>query len=274
LKLQSLSFCCLALILVALPAVAIAAEGPTVAIPAKKASTSGRLLLPFFLVDTTSSDGTNTFFSVRNTSSQAVDILVSYYASDRPANPFHTEPVTLTGKRLLPFSVATVPNLVVDGDGFARGFAIIETIADETTLYGDYFQLTPNEGFASGFRLPNIDPDSLDNDLCSVHSIRFLSGGVFDDTQLTFWFDAQEAPDPDTPVASYAVYSEAGGDPVFVTEIYSEEVAFQRAASALTQIIPTPRGALEIQLEGTGYVAATLSALGLYSVGIEATCLD
>ncbi len=272
---RSLLACCLIPLLI--PCALAAAEEPDAApraeaVSTKKAVASTRLLLPFFLVDTTQANGADTFFSVRNETTQQEKIRVSYYASDRPSNPLFVDPVTLPGKRLRQFRVSLAPNLLADDDGFARGFVIIEATSENAVIQGDYYQLTPNQGFASGFRLLNVEPTGS-NDLCSLLTIRFLSGGAFDDTDLTFWIDSAQQPDGETPVASYAIYNEAGVLR-FASDLYATEVAFRRTAAELTSIVPTSFGVLEIQFADglNGHVTATLSALGLYSVGVEAVC--
>lgn len=268
--------CCLILT----PCALAAQEGVTAprggSVSIKKAQTSTRLLVPYFLVDTTQADGTDTFFSVRNETTQMTEVTVSYYKSDRPSNPFFTDDtVILAGNSLQQFRVSLADNLVADGDGFARGYVIIEATSKNAAIQGDYYQITPNQGFASGFRLVNIDPTSGAYDPCSVLTVRFLSGGAFDSTELTFWIDSAEQPQGDTPVASYSVYNQAGqwrG----TYDLFADEVAFRRTATQLTSSNPTGFGALVIQfVDGmAGHVTATLSALHLYSVGVEGVCRD
>ena len=215
----------------------------------KKASPTSRLILPFFEVDMTRSDGANTFFSVRNEISQERDITVSYYASDQPnvAQNDGDEPITLQPKELRQFVVSNQTSLLTDADGFARGYVVIETTSGEAVIQGEYFQINPAEKFASGFRLLNGDPASENYDLCSVFTIRFMSGGAFDDTEIKIFLDTTELPDPDVPVASYNIYNQQG-DLTYFSEIYVEDVAFKSLAADLTAPVPTPFGVMEIQL--------------------------
>lgn len=274
-KARHLLACCLILAPCALAAQEPDVGSYAVSVSSKKAEASAHLLVPFFFVDTTQAEGADTFFSVRNETSVAVKITVSYFASDRPTNPFFVETLTLPAKRLRQFRVSLAENLAPDGDGFARGYVIIDAASEDAVIQGDYYQITPNQGFASGFRLVNVDTTSQANDLCSVVSVRFLSGGAFDSTALTFWIDSPEQPDGETPVATYAVYNEAGVLR-FAADIYASEVAFRRTSAELTSIIPTGFGVLEIQFADgiSGHVTATLSALNLYSVGVEGVCRD
>ena len=255
---------------------AVSAAAPDGGPAVKRAGTSARLLVPFFEVDMSNPFGASTFFSVRNEILQPVDVLITYYATDRPQSPLHFDPVTLPPKKLQPVDIRSIPNLLVDDDGLARGYVIIETVSGEAVIQGEYFQITPDESFATGSRLVDIDPQSADNDLCSVFTIRFLNGGGFDGgTVFTFWLDLDVAPQ-DTPVLSYEVYNEAGERRFFVANVPANQVAFRRPASELVSIIPTNFGAVEIQLvDGIqGHVSATMSALGRYSVGLEAVCRD
>ena len=110
--------CCLLAMLTGIAATPASAAQP----PAKRAVAVGRLLLPLFEVDMTDPDGPSTFFSVRNETTQPVDVRISYHAADRPQTSLHTATVTLSGKQLRSFNVRAVPNLLLDSDGFARGF--------------------------------------------------------------------------------------------------------------------------------------------------------
>ncbi len=269
--------CCLLTILAGIATPPEPSAGlPAAGVSAKRGGTAARLLLPYFEADMAGNPPlTRTLFAVRNEINQPVDVRISYYATDRPQSPLHSETVTLTGKRVLAVDVRSKPNLLIDDDGLARGYAIIESLAGESVLQGDYFQLRPAEGFASGSRLVNIDRTSPDSELCSVFTVRFFNGGGFDGgTLLSFWLDLDHAPE-DTPVLSYAVYSEAGDLRLFVPDVPANQVAFRLRASDLVSLDPIDFGAIEFQfVDGIrGHIAATMSALGLYSVGLEAVCL-
>lgn len=244
--------------------------------PPKRAVAAARLLVPLFEVDLAHPGGATTFFSVRNEIPASVDVRISLYAADSPQAPFHSDTVTLAAKQIRSVDVRSQPNLVADEDGFARGYVIIETLSGEAVIQGDYFQLNPGEAFATGSRLVNVDPQSEDNDLCSNFTIRFLNGGGFDGgTTFTIWLDLDVAPQ-DTTVLSYYVYRESGGDPIALHDLAANRVALRVSAAELMPIISTNFGAIEFQLaDGVrGHIAAVMSALGLYSVGLEAACRD
>lgn len=239
---------------------------------AKRAVTAARLLVPFFEVDLTDPGGATTLFSVRNETLQAVDVRISVFAPDSPQSPFHSEVVTLAGKQLRSIDVRA---LLAGETGVVTGYVVAETVDGGAVIQGEYFQIKPTEDFANGSRLVNVDRESQDNDLCSVFSIRFLNGGPFSGgTVFTFWLDLDVAPQG-TDVITYAIYNE-GGELIFFANLPANEVVFQVSAEELTALGPTSFGVIEIQLNGgvLGHVSAVMSALGRYSVGLEAACRD
>jgi hypothetical protein len=242
----------------------------------KADSFSGRLLLPYFEVDTLDPLGTTTLFAVRNESSSPVDISFDYYEIDSPQAPQRIEMLTLGAKAIQTINIRLVPNLEVDPGGTRRGFVVING-PDNATLHGDYYQLTPNQDFASGFRLLNIDPQSSQNDLCNLFSMRFLNGGGFDaGTEYLIWLDLPMAPDGSQPVMDIFAYNQEGGDPILGREYFADTVAFKVSAQELLQPLTQDFGAIEFQFRDgvVGHVAAVQSASGRYSVGLEAACGD
>lgn len=266
------------LLLVALAATAAAAAATAASVPAAKTATPGaRLLLPFYLVDTTAGPaGATTFFAVRNESTASVEVRISYYETDAPQTPQRQDTILLGPKEIETIDVRAVANLEIDPDGFARGYALIEAPGGEGVLHGDYFQINGAEAFASGARLLNVDPASTDNDLCSRFSMRFLDSALLFDsgTVYTIWVDADEP--PAGTVFAYSVYGEAGGEALLSSTLEADQVAFQVSASDLRLIVQEEFGAIEFEFVPplVGHVSAVLSARGTFSVGLEATCLD
>jgi hypothetical protein len=249
------------------------------AVPRAKTDVVGaRLLLPHYLVDKDNPAGDSTLFAVRNESSAPVTVEICYYENDRPqtAQTCGAGPFTLNAKQTRTVNVRDVPDLLVDDDGFARGFVLIEGSAP--VLQGDYFQVTVQEAFADGDRLLNVDPASQDGDLCRFFTSRYLNGGAFDaGTTFTFWFQSEGPPDPNVPILFYSLYNEAGAL-IFEAAVNSDRVSFTEKAANLVSLGPIQGpnfGVIEFEFNQTvGYVGAVMSANGLYSAGIEAVCKD
>ncbi|MEM6795587.1 MAG: hypothetical protein AAF725_16530 [Acidobacteriota bacterium] len=253
--------------------------------PVKRPVAGGDLLLPYFEVDTTNPQGLTTLWSLRNNSLQEVDVEVLYFETDSPQAPQRRDVFTLAAKAIRTADVRFVPNLEVDADGVARGYVIFRGLEGADALQGDTFTITPDQNFASGQRLLNIDSTSPNQELCSSSTVRFLLGGGFTGgTNFRIWFEADSTPmGGDDAIVSYSVYSEAGGSPVFTTDLPSQQNSFE--VDIETLLGPAQGavnfGALEFSFSGMvddpprnrlGHVSATLDALGAYSVGIEATC--
>lgn len=242
----------------------------------KADSFSAQLLLPLYEVDTTDGQGATTLFALRNESTTPVDLTLEYYEVDSPQAPQRTDPLTLGGKAIQTVNVRFVQNLEVTPDGFARGFVVVRG-PQNATLHGDYYQVTPGQDFATGFRLLNIDPGSSQNDLCNLFSMRFLNGGGFDSgTEFIVWLNLDQAPTGDSPVFDLFGYSQAGGDPFIGREFFADTVAFKVTAAELLQPLAQDFGAIEFQFRDgmVGHISAVQSASNRYSVGLEAACGD
>ncbi len=241
---------------------------------AKRVSASSRLLLPYFRVDTTNGAGDTTLYAIRNESLGSITVDIDYFEVDSPQAPQRTDQVVLGPKEIHPVNVRDVANLEVDGAGIAEGYVFFSVVGGGSVLSGDAFQVTPGDAFATGERMIDADPQSSQSGLCSVFSTRFLSGGAFSGgTTLTFWFEAETLPvDPST--VSYTLYDE-GGDVILTSDLPVDQVAGQVTVETLLGPFNANAGAVEIQFSGrVGYVAATLSASGLFSVGLDAVCRD
>ncbi len=261
--------------LMAIAALAAAGQPPAATVPAAKTATAGaRLLLPLYVVDNTVFDGLTTIFAVRNELDVPAEIEIRYFRTDSPQAPQRTDPVTLAGKQVWPVNVRLVNDLQVDESGIARGYVVIEALTEGAVIQGDYYRVNPGEDFATGFRLLNIDALSSDNDLCGLFTLRFLSGGGFDSgTTFLVWVDLDLAPSGE--IFALAAYDEAGN--LLQTRTFAAgEVAFEVSAAELLHPFVQGFGAIEFQFSdgAVGHVAATVSAGGRYSVGLEAACRD
>lgn len=242
----------------------------------KADSFGARLLLPLFEVDTINVAGTTTLFAVRNEMATTVNISFDYYETDSPQAPQLVQAVTLGPKQITTVNVRFIAGLEVDPDGTSNGFVVINGPAN-ALLHGDYYQVTPGQDFATGFRLLNIDPQSSQNDLCNLFSMRFLNGGGFDSgTEFIIWLDLQMAPSGAQPVLDLFAYGEEGGDPFLGREFFADTVAFKVTAQELLQPLAQDFGAIEFQFRDgvVGHISAVQSAANRYSVGLEAACGD
>ena len=242
---------------------------------AKTATAGSRLLLPWFEVDTNDPNGITTLFAVRNEGTTATDIEIAYHQTDVPQDPQVLDPVRLGPKEIKTVNIRLVPGLSSDAEGFIRGYVLI-TSTDGGSLAGDTFQITPGDNFANGSRLLNVGPESPNNELCNLFSIRFLNGGGFDSgTVYSIWVDLPLAPDGTDPVLDALAYDQAG-NLLIAREIFADQVAFQISANDVLSPVNENFGAIEIQFRdgAVGTLGATLDASGRYSVGFAATCGD
>ncbi|MEO1370431.1 MAG: hypothetical protein AAFX50_24890 [Acidobacteriota bacterium] len=250
----------------------------------KRAVPSGDVLVPFYAVDTADPAGATTLWALRNDSLETVDVEVLYYEPDAPQLFQRRDVFTLAPKSIRTVNIRFVENLEVGDDGFARGYVIFRAVSDGfDQLQGDYFQITPGENFASGFRMVNIDEGSVHNELCRKATIRFMRGGGFTGgTTYRVWFEADTPPVGSQPVVNYAIFDEPG-TLIFEAELPVEESAFEVDIATLLGPFQgqVNFGAVEFSFSGSvgspprnrlGAVSGVLDALGSYSVGIESSC--
>ncbi len=250
---------------------------PAPSSPTKAATPSSRLLLTLYAADISSSDGATTIFAVRNELDVPVDIDIHYYRTHAPQAPQRTDRKTLQPKQVHPVNLHFVPNLEVDDNNVARGYVIVEAITEGARIQGDYYRVTPNEDFATGFRLVNADLESPNKDLCNLFSLRFLNGGGFDSgTTFTIWLDLAEAPSSSDPIFFVAAYDEPG-NLLLARSYFADEVVVEVTAEELLSPLSSEDfGSMEFQFAdgAVGHVSAVLSAENRYSVGLEASCSD
>ena len=237
-----------------------------------KSTPSTSLLLPYYRVDTTDGSSDTTLYALRNESLGSIDVVIKYYEVDAPQAAQREDTVTLASKQIYPINVRDISGLEQDEFGIAEGYVTFEVSDGETrAISGDYFQVTPGDAFATGERLVDISATEA-NQLCSAFSTRFLSGGAFSGgTTITYWLYADALP-LDPGVFSYSIYNEAGSL-VFNNTVPLIAVAGQIEVEQLLGPFSTGAGAVEIEFtETVGFVSATMSASGLFSVGMNALC--
>lgn len=233
------------------------------------------LIVPFFVVDTTSGAGVTTLFAVQGDPDTEYPVDISY--EDLFGNVFRTET-----RMLAPSSVLTVnvrdknPPVVVNGLAIGRVSIVARSQSRELPeLNGDYFQVDPGANFGHGDGLVSLD------DRCVVEDVRYATGAPFDDTVMMFHFS-----DRTTPAM--------GGETAAVVELYAEGGALRRtfelllpnqfrrvefitAKSILDQLGGGPAfGTMRFSWNGltvgSAVTKASTSAQGRFSVGLQAAC--
>lgn len=254
-----------------------ATAAPEAAVTPKAFPLTSQLVVPYFEVDTQDPGGTTLLYAIRNESTSAIDVDIKYYEIDSPFAPQRTERITLGAKAIQPINVRDVPNLEIDPDGFKRGYIRFEVVGGAAVLAGDFFRVDPDDNFASGYRMVNVDPTSSADERCSILTFRFLRGGLFSGgTRIYYWLDLAQLPQADT--IAYSVYNEAGNLINTGTLANLDRVA---SKIAVDQLLVGPAaglnaGAIEFQFSGgvVGHVAGAINASGRFSVGFEAVCRE
>lgn len=222
-----------------------------------------------FVVDTGNPVGTTTLLSVRNEAEfgGAFDVEVEFF--DATFTPFHSVIVNLDEDGIQSFNLRDQPGLP---GGLARGFARA-TPAPGGLISADYFEVTPDEGFATGGLAIDFAEER-----CEFWQVRVLVGGPFTGgTTLTFLVDGPRGTNPttDPPTITGTAYNEAG-TAVNTFQIFTNDWVFELDAADL--ILPANLfGSLELVIDsvlGGGYVITGIGAEGVYSVGYNGVCKD
>lgn len=226
------------------------------------------LLVPFYLVDTTSPVGTTTLFAVRNLTGDTVSAEVEYFtvlgASQR------TDPLTLDPFETVTVNLRDVGGLAASGDGFARGFVEVSTAGNPDltpVLGGDYFQVDVGDDFATGDQLVRRI------ELCDRASLRFLEFPLpGSGTRLTVWIANPRGTGAADPVSfTVSVLDESGN-------VVGGLIGFKTNRHALdfqaTDFTGLNFGTLRFDFSNSsgGTVYAEASAQGRFSVGVTSQC--
>ncbi len=220
------------------------------------APNAGELIVPGFEVEIASLDGPTTFFAVRNTSDEAVEVDVAYHGDRIAVEPLRTDVFTLGPRQTLTRDVrGDLSHLDVSG-GFAGGLIVItETGGDASALEGDYFRIDGANDFAAGDRLVRS------TDFCTRQETRFVEFGSGSRLRILL----AEPRGAEEASFSYTAYDEAGtmiaGDAVFAADhlvsiAVDEWVAPQRFGSLV----------FDFSNAGGGLVTAEYSAFGRFTV--------
>lgn len=223
------------------------------------------LIAPYFAVEVGNPFGLTTLVALRNDGTEAADVLVTVRGG-RPE-----EVITAFGYHLAPNQVRTfnlrdvVPASAAGADGMVTGW-IVAQATHPALLSGDFFLVTPDQDFATGFEL--LDADAA---YCRTWSTRFLNGGAFSGGTIYHVF----APVPRAPgLFTATVYAEDGTE-LGETSIGSGNRSFSIPASVL---VPEGRAFGSLTLEFAdgldGIILAEHRASGRYAVGVTANCID
>jgi len=234
---------------------------------APKLADGPALVVPYYQAKTAGDPGENTLYAVRNNSSSAVAVRVSYFDAAGGA-AVRIDEVVLDAHAVETVNLHLVPGLPREA-GTVRGFILIEAL--DTTLpanviSGDFFRVDAEFSEANGGTMMNADTTD-----CRQWSHRFLSGGGFDGgTRIAFL--VLDAP-TQGPALIGNVYSEAG-ELVNTIEVTTNETAFELTDADLD--LKEDFGSIDwvFQGDGHGAVSTTFTATGVLSVGMEASCTE
>lgn len=254
--------------------------GDRATVPVKLTRPGPAVVLPYFVVDMNDPNGVTTFFAVRNRSAETIKVRYTYHRTNRSlVLPSVTETKNLGPHETRSVNVRSIAGLPTSG-GIATGYMVAEVIdsttglpiLDSTALSGDFFRVDQGNAFASGGPLLGFGPLNLSWDFCNSWDLRFYNGGTFSGgTDIAFFVPYN--PGGTEPVVSGNVYDEDGNFEGIV-EITTSEYAFEANTSELD--LPVAFGTVEWTFRDllAGHVAGIFSALGKFSVGTPAICVD
>lgn len=243
----------------------VTTERPLALVDPKIDRPSSSLIVPFYEVDTTDRSGTTTLFAIRNITELTLsNLLVSYLDVD--GNSVFQQIFDLEPRATRSFNLRDVPGLTAGTDGRARGAVLISAnfLFVEESLAGDFFQVDVGNEFATGERLVRLE------DLCLEHETRFLDFGSGTELRI-FLVDPRGDSPSDPPSFTVEVIDEAGNVSAPI-EVRTHQVALDLEASDFTA---ESFGTLVFDFRNSqgGYVYAEYSADGLFSVGLNPSCL-
>ncbi|HKI01104.1 MAG TPA: hypothetical protein VKK31_03915 [Thermoanaerobaculia bacterium] len=230
------------------------------------------LILPFYVVDTSSPIGVTTLMAVRNTSNTPIGVSLNYRSADSLV--ILNETLVLASRETVTRNFRDLVDLPITNGALKSGVVEV-TARDPVTslpvavnlLTGDYFYVDFSNNFSSGDVLINGT-----DGFCERWDTRFFNGGAFSGGTV-FTFTTLHNPTDGLPhvIATGDVYTEPGGFVGTVT-VTSNRLASQIGSVALGLPI---FGTVEWFLpQGPGAVGITFNAEGRFSVGMSGFCLD
>ncbi len=223
-----------------------------------------RLLVPGFEAEVADPEGPTTFFAVRNTTDEEVEIDVAYHSEQITGTPLRTDVFMLGPQQTLTQNVRDDLTDLKVSDGFATGLVTItETGGDASALEGDYFRIDSGGDFATGDRLVRSEQ------YCDRQEIRFVDFGSGARLRIL----VKQPQGASTPSFSYRAYTEAGamigaGDvDVFTTDhLTSIDVGDLVAGDSFGTLM------FDFSSSGGGLVTAEYSAFGRFSIELNGAC--
>ena len=229
---------------------------------------SRNLIAPYFAVESGNPYGLTTLVAIRNDGGETANVLVTV----RGGSPEGV--ITSFGYTLAPNQVRTfnlrdvVPASAAGADGMVHGWVVAQAL-EPALLSGDFFLVTPDEDFATGFEL--LDADTA---YCRKWSTRFMNGGAFSGGTVYHVFAPFAGGSGGPEVFTATAYTE-DGTALGTSRVDSARQSFSVAASTL---VPPGNefGSMTIEFaDGTdGVVLAEHRASGRFAVGMTANCID
>lgn len=225
------------------------------------------LVLPHFDLGPNLGRDSTTLFSVRNSQGPS-DLRYDYF--DEFGNLVVSEVQQLAGQAIRSVNLRDIDGLPSSG---WVGITVLDTGSSDISrfqiIHGDWFSVDTANDFAGGDRLlATLDPEAGAS-LCKTWEVRLLQGGAFDGgTQFTFFVPGNQP--NGLAVVRGKVYDESGN----LTQqlvLRDNRRSFRFDASELG--IAGTSGSVEWQFSvEPGYVHASFSAEGRFSVGLQASC--
>lgn len=274
---------------------------------------SSDLLLPYFEVDLGSAGGKSTLFAVGNAADEPVTVRAQVATNwgirivqtkiELDAGEVRTVnlrdwlvrgelPDRVLGPDALAHLQAALTGQVSPKDSLyygtqpdpfetdlAVGYVTLRVVGNprHDALWGDYFWVNPDEDFAEGELLVNIDQATDCAGLCDLHRLRFLDGGGFDGgTQLIVWSPRVGTPSPDanalsvgTVLSSSAFHRESGE----TVEERDLDLLPVQVLDVRDLLLDETFGWADLGTEEDVYVGVRYSASQRFSVTLQSWCI-
>lgn len=250
----------------------MAQSQPSPSVVSRRDSDGQSFLLPLYQIDRNDPWGEATLLGLRNTGKEATTLEINYY--DRAAAAVHRQVVSLGPAQVKTINLRDLPQLRAEGDGFARGFAIVSAGG---SVSADSLQVDPSQDFATGNRLARLTSEPW----CPLWDTRFVNGGSFSGgTELTLLLgDPRETrARRDGAGAFFEVFDEDGDSWGVVYFFSNQAVSRIHVAEILAMLPAAPTfGALEVLFmpeTGGGLVYADFRADGRYAASLPGSCVN